>query len=792
MNPPRVPLFQRLPAIYRIRDDEQAPPGQLASYLAVVEQAFSAIHENIESLYNDLFIDTCDDWVVPYLADLLGTSHLKGLPWTIRADVADTIALRRRKGTLGAIELLAFDLTEWAAHCVELRENLVWNQHLNHQRRDAGGKPPYGGIDIDRFAPRRGGTLPVRSPASLSLLGTPFDPFAHVADVKPATVVGIHYNLPNLAIFLWRLVPYRLPVSRPLSKGFTQLFPGAPPPNLAKYAIRFDLHPLDRPVQLFNTYRFDENQDPPVLSKIDEVPGPIPPARLNSDSPAGNPGAYVAFDIYDPTNFTMDDLNQFDAGLEFYLPQPQFAANWNLYVHGDNLCAWETGLRQPLRNREIVIDPVLGRVLFGVANAPQRDALIADLWVNYTYAAVGSVGAYPISRDAPPTDIDGAPTLLRPVTAFPASPAAINGALDNLQTVTQPVVVEIQDSLVHELDLNAVAGTLVEDGGPNLVLQKPLILRAADGHRPIVRLAQPLRFRLADPNAPLVDQARLLVRLEGIYLTRGPTFPAGEPLIARAAVGRLELIGCTLDPGGFRQRDGTRAPLQTGLRLRQPYGFANPADETKFKPVPHVLLQRTISGAALIDEGYRLVLSDSILDAGAGVDDPAGTLFALTNATDSVNGWGPPTDVRGATFFGRTRVEQMNGTGGIWVHQLEVHNNQTGCIKFSYFSGENDRLPPHFGCVSGPEAKLKFTSEWFEQPGYAQLGLTSDKSILQFGPRYPNSHTIDDRFPPADLAVPDAMGAFGFLLEAHKWINLQIRFREFMPVGVRPLLIPVT
>jgi hypothetical protein len=38
----------------------------------------------------------------------------------------------------------------------------------------------------------------------------------------------------------------------------------------------------------------------------------------------------------------------------------------------------------------------------------------------------------------------------------------------------------------------------------------------------------------------------------------------------------------------------------------------------------------------------------------------------------------------------------------------------------------------------------------------------------------------------------DAMGAFGFLLEAHRWHNLNIRFREFMPLGVRPLLIPVT
>ena len=38
----------------------------------------------------------------------------------------------------------------------------------------------------------------------------------------------------------------------------------------------------------------------------------------------------------------------------------------------------------------------------------------------------------------------------------------------------------------------------------------------------------------------------------------------------------------------------------------------------------------------------------------------------------------------------------------------------------------------------------------------------------------------------------DAMGAFNFLLEAHRWTNLQIRFREFMPVGIKPLLIPLT
>ena len=70
----RVPLFQRLPEIYRIKDAEQQPPDQLRAYLELVEDAFGAIHENIESLYHDLFIETCDDWVIPYIGDLLGTS----------------------------------------------------------------------------------------------------------------------------------------------------------------------------------------------------------------------------------------------------------------------------------------------------------------------------------------------------------------------------------------------------------------------------------------------------------------------------------------------------------------------------------------------------------------------------------------------------------------------------------------------------------------------------------------------------------------------------------------------
>jgi hypothetical protein len=223
MTVPLVPLFDRLPEIYRVRDAEQTPPDQLRAYLAAVETAFGAVYADIGRLYDDIFIDTCEDWVIPYIADLLGTTHLKGDPRTLRADVADTIALRRRKGTIGAIERLAVNLTGWACRCVELRENLGWSQHLNHQRPDAGGLPPYGSDAITRFTAPRGGTVPIRDPAALALLGTPFDNFSYTADVKCAADGAVHVNLPNLAIFLWRLAACRLSRTQPLAKGVTDL-----------------------------------------------------------------------------------------------------------------------------------------------------------------------------------------------------------------------------------------------------------------------------------------------------------------------------------------------------------------------------------------------------------------------------------------------------------------------------------------------------------------------------------------------------------------------------------------
>ena len=771
MSEKRVPLYDRLPEIYRIRDQEQDPPDQLKNYLGIVEDTFGEIHKNIESLYHDLFIETCDPWVIPYIGDLLGVTHLKGDSWSLRADVADTIALRRRKGTLAGIERLAFNLTQWGVHCVELRENLAWNQHLNHQRPDVGAEPPYGLATVNRFTPVRGGTVTLRDPAMLSLLNTPFDPFAHIADVKPPAIGAIRYNLPNLAIFLWRLEDYQVRFARPSFQERTT------DPETGAYIVGFDIDPLGRPVRLFNTYQFEPDQEPPMVTQLDETPSPIPAARLNQDSEAGQPEKYFAIDTYSPVDFDLNSLDVADVGLQLHIPNIEGfeGQDWPSdeepiwTIHGANLCAWDNGLSKPVQHGDVVIDPVIGRVLIGVDSLEKAEALEEHLYVTYTYGAVGPVGAHPVSRKETPPPWDDADTVeIRHVNYFSGPGTSFSHALDGLNDVESPVIIEITDSMVHDLDLDDPAiGGIIDDDGPTLQLNQPLLIRAADGQRPIIRLRQPLRFRPVN----IAEADDSIVRLEGVFLTREAPFTG--PLLSRAALNKIEIINCTLDPGGHRVLDGTygggRAPVYASLSLIEEAGF----DQTS-----EIVVQRSITGPLLIDSEYSLSLKNSIIDAGksiSGADDAPGDHYAVSAASDINEGWGPPVPrIEGITVFGQMRVERINGNSGIWVDSLKVLNNQEGCIKFSYFSGSNDRLPQHHACVTAADARLRFADEVFGEPAYGQITYTSDFRIRERGQR------------------DNAMGAFGFLLEAHKWRNLQIRFREFMPVGVRPLLIPVT
>ncbi len=124
-------LWQLLPAVYRTADtDSFTAAGPLRELLNRIGTQVAVVRRSIDRLWADQSIETCDDWVIPYIGDLLGTNLVGHLdPRAHRLDVAKTIRYRRRKGTLQVLEELALDVTGWTAHVVEGFRRLARTRH---------------------------------------------------------------------------------------------------------------------------------------------------------------------------------------------------------------------------------------------------------------------------------------------------------------------------------------------------------------------------------------------------------------------------------------------------------------------------------------------------------------------------------------------------------------------------------------------------------------------------------------------------------------------------------------
>ena len=189
-------LMARLPAFYRERDAEMG--GPLRALLEVIAEQGAVLEEDITRLYDNWFIETCDDWLVPYIGDLLGVRGLypvSGTPaFGLRAYVANSLRLRRRKGTLPVLEQLAFDTTGWRARAVEFFELLGTTQYLDHRR------------------PHSVRTPNLREAAQLERVDGPFDRSAHTVEVR--SLPAGRYNIANVGLYLWRLQAYALQRAR--------------------------------------------------------------------------------------------------------------------------------------------------------------------------------------------------------------------------------------------------------------------------------------------------------------------------------------------------------------------------------------------------------------------------------------------------------------------------------------------------------------------------------------------------------------------------------------------------
>jgi hypothetical protein len=167
--------------------------GPLHSLLLVIQEQLAIFAEDLDQLYDDQFIETCAQWVIPYIGDLIGYQSVKGIAPAIdnrRSEVAQTISLRRRKGTVPVMEQLARDVTAWGAHAVEFFRVLGDTQYMNHLRL------------WNHYAPD------MRCWKTGVYIETGFNRTAHKVDVRRIAAHRGRYNIQNIGIFLWSLNAY--------------------------------------------------------------------------------------------------------------------------------------------------------------------------------------------------------------------------------------------------------------------------------------------------------------------------------------------------------------------------------------------------------------------------------------------------------------------------------------------------------------------------------------------------------------------------------------------------------
>src|SRR5678816_2573795 len=85
-------LWELLPAVYRDEDGRASPPGRLRGLVEVVADRIADLRIDQDRTWDDQAIDLADDWVIPYIGELLATRLLSARNARgRRIDVAKTI-----------------------------------------------------------------------------------------------------------------------------------------------------------------------------------------------------------------------------------------------------------------------------------------------------------------------------------------------------------------------------------------------------------------------------------------------------------------------------------------------------------------------------------------------------------------------------------------------------------------------------------------------------------------------------------------------------------------------------
>lgn len=746
-------LYDLLPQVYRIRDAEIGYP--LRELLRIVGEQADLVEGDIGRLYDNWFIETCEDWVVPYLGELIGFHPAIADPTagaalqavlSPRAEVANTIRNRGRKGTIALIELLARDVANWPARAVESFQLLAWTQAMKYLH-----------LDRARLAD-------MRDSRALELIGGAFDQQAHTFDVRRAAsrYSEGRFNLSAVAVFLARLNVYGIGRA-----------PAYCQEQIGLHAFSFSVLGNDAP--LF-TLPVPESGPYQIAGELNL---PVPIRRRALEERIWKHGATVsrASASYYGT----------DKSLAIWAPNwPRRGAPQPVpreAVVPANLASWNY---RP-RPGTVAVDPVLGRILFP-PEKPPRDGVE----VRYHYGFSAGMGGGPYERQlAQPAEA----VVLQVGQGAPY--ATIRAALDHWESTLRPkpepenrnLVIEIIDSqaYVERIAIRLRAGESVQ-------------IRAAIGVRPVIRL---LDVQTAGSDAlRVVGEQGGRFALDGVLVTGRAVRIEGD--IEDVLIRHSTLVpGWTLDSSCEPGR-----PTEPGLEITSPRVCVHiehsivgsiqilPTAADGNAPEDVYTSERAAAEAALarckgISAGIRLdpirlCIEDSIVDATSTQDEAIGAPgceVAHARLT-----------IARSTVIGEVHVHAIDlGEDTIFEGRIVVARRQEGCLRFSSVLMAS-RTPRRYRCqpdlalapleaaaraagspggLSAAERELvqerlrpQFNSTRYGRPDYCQLAETCPAEI---------SEGAEDR---------SEMGAFHDLFQPQRAAALEARLAEFLPAGI--------
>jgi hypothetical protein len=380
-------LYRLLPAILRQRDHGQGEPLRALMRIFAVE--LRTLELETETVYDDWFIETCSEWLVPYIGEALGVRGLRPLTATgfsTRAFVANLLDHRRRKGTASELEQLGRDLTQHGSVVTEAFTRLVVTPHLQHVRQGAKAAA-------------------IRNPGPLEHLGGPFGDDARTPDIRaiertrsmrPADLEHGLWNVPNVALHLFTLQ------SRPIVRAEARPIAGEPG------WYRFD--PLGRDTVLFS--RPYPEDDITALAGPEHVARALSRLELAQEERGEVPMRWLGPNAVIRVRTLDEDDNEvlFTAAEDLVVdtdgddipdaPQPLVTVGSDdlprlRIAHLADLRAGGLPTRRPRDPQIVHVDPENGRLVFH-PDAPNPAAVLVD----YAIGHASPIGAGPWDRTA--------------------------------------------------------------------------------------------------------------------------------------------------------------------------------------------------------------------------------------------------------------------------------------------------------------------------------------------------------------------------------------------------------